>query len=219
MLAPLVSNTGEGLVPGDRALAPGTRGRHRLADSRPPEVRAFRSVQGHFRCVHRRLRSRPGVAEPLGDDRDAHGIPAGPRVRRAMPAGLAGTASWAVRLRSGRLVPAEHASGHAALDRRGRDRQARARSATRLARAGCSALSVLVVLSPWMIRNFVVFGEPVWTTTHGGYTLALANNPVYYREVLHGPPGGSGRATTSGSGGIRSTARRPACPSPQPTAT
>src|SRR5262249_13859920 len=26
-------------------------------------------------------------------------------------------------------------------------------------------------------------------TTHGGYTLALANNPVYYREVLDGPPG------------------------------
>ncbi len=33
------------------------------------------------------------------------------------------------------------------------------------------------------------FGEPIWTTTHGGYTLALANNPVYYRDVLHGPPG------------------------------
>jgi hypothetical protein len=29
----------------------------------------------------------------------------------------------------------------------------------------------------------------VWTTTHGGYTLALANNPVYYDEVLDGPPG------------------------------
>ena len=34
-----------------------------------------------------------------------------------------------------------------------------------------------------------VFGEPVWTTTHGGYTLALANNPIYYAEVLDGPPG------------------------------
>ena len=27
------------------------------------------------------------------------------------------------------------------------------------------------------------------TTTHGGYTLALANNEVYYRDVLNGPPG------------------------------
>ena len=35
----------------------------------------------------------------------------------------------------------------------------------------------------------MVFGEPVWTTTHGGYTLALANNPVYYDDVLNGPPG------------------------------
>src|SRR5262249_35446559 len=35
----------------------------------------------------------------------------------------------------------------------------------------------------------LVLGEPVWTTTHGGYTLALANNPVYYDEVLNGPAG------------------------------
>jgi hypothetical protein len=45
---------------------------------------------------------------------------------------------------------------------------------------------VLLVLAPWAARNATVFGEPVWTTTHGGYTLALANNPVYYREVLDG---------------------------------
>ena len=60
---------------------------------------------------------------------------------------------------------------------------------TRLVRASLLGLAVLSVLSPWTIRNFVRFGEPVWTTTHGGYTLALANNPVYYRDVLHGPPG------------------------------
>ena len=27
------------------------------------------------------------------------------------------------------------------------------------------------------------------TTTHGGYTLALANNSTYYDDVLNGPPG------------------------------
>ncbi len=59
----------------------------------------------------------------------------------------------------------------------------------RLVRGGLLALAIALVLSPWMIRNALVFGEPVWTTTHGGYTLALANNPVYYREVLNGPPG------------------------------
>jgi 4-amino-4-deoxy-L-arabinose transferase-like glycosyltransferase len=44
--------------------------------------------------------------------------------------------------------------------------------------------TTLLILAPWAARNAWVFGEPVWTTTHGGYTLALANNPVYYREVV-----------------------------------
>ncbi len=59
----------------------------------------------------------------------------------------------------------------------------------RLRRSGCLAVTVGSILLPWMIRNLAVFGEPVWTTTHGGYTLALANNPVYYRDVLNGEPG------------------------------
>jgi len=59
----------------------------------------------------------------------------------------------------------------------------------RLVRGGALAAALVMVLLPWMIRNYLVFGEPVWTTTHGGYTLALANNPVYYDEVLNGPPG------------------------------
>jgi hypothetical protein len=63
------------------------------------------------------------------------------------------------------------------------------RWAERLGRAGAIGLSVLLVLAPWAIRNVRLWGEPVWTTTHGGYTLYLANNPVYYREVLDGPPG------------------------------
>ena len=50
-------------------------------------------------------------------------------------------------------------------------------------------MTIALVLLPWMIRNLVVLGDPIWTTTHGGYTLALANNPVYYREILDGPPG------------------------------
>jgi len=59
----------------------------------------------------------------------------------------------------------------------------------RLVRGGVLAGTLVIVLTPWMIRNALVFGEPVWTTTHGGYTLGLANNPVYYDEVLNGPPG------------------------------
>jgi 4-amino-4-deoxy-L-arabinose transferase-like glycosyltransferase len=59
----------------------------------------------------------------------------------------------------------------------------------RLADGLMLALSMLAVLAPWAIRNAVVLGVPVITTTHGGYTLALANNEVYYRDVLNGPPG------------------------------
>ena len=59
----------------------------------------------------------------------------------------------------------------------------------RLCRAAVLLLATVATLAPWAWRNLRVFGEPVWTTTHGGYTLALANNPVYYADVLNGPPG------------------------------
>ncbi len=50
---------------------------------------------------------------------------------------------------------------------------------------GLVVMALLVaVLVPWAIRNRLALGEAVWTTTHGGYTLALANNPTYYRDVL-----------------------------------
>jgi 4-amino-4-deoxy-L-arabinose transferase-like glycosyltransferase len=63
------------------------------------------------------------------------------------------------------------------------------RPGERIARSAILTLTIAVVLLPWMIRNLIVLGDPIWTTTHGGYTLALANNPVYYREILDGPPG------------------------------
>jgi hypothetical protein len=64
----------------------------------------------------------------------------------------------------------------------------------RLRRGALMGSGLLLTLTPWAIRNARIFGEPVWTTTHGGYTLYLANNPEYYEDVLHGPPG----ATWSG---------------------
>jgi Dolichyl-phosphate-mannose-protein mannosyltransferase len=60
---------------------------------------------------------------------------------------------------------------------------------TRAIRTGLLGLATVAVLAPWAWRNDRIFGERVWTTTHGGYTLALANNPVYYTEVLDGPAG------------------------------
>ena len=41
-------------------------------------------------------------------------------------------------------------------------------------------LIAAVVVSPWAIRNYRVFGKPIVSTTHGGYTLHLANNRSFY---------------------------------------
>lgn len=49
------------------------------------------------------------------------------------------------------------------------------------------ALALLLVtsavLSPWILRNRLVFGRWIATTTHGGYTLLLGNNPHFYRHL------------------------------------
>jgi 4-amino-4-deoxy-L-arabinose transferase-like glycosyltransferase len=56
----------------------------------------------------------------------------------------------------------------------------------RTLRAGLLAATTLLCLVPWIVRNTLVFGRPICTTTHGGYTLALANNPTYYHDVESG---------------------------------
>ena len=59
----------------------------------------------------------------------------------------------------------------------------------RLARSIIFSSLILLVMSPWAVREARVFGEAIWTSSHGGYTLAMANNEVYYREILDGPKG------------------------------
>ncbi len=51
--------------------------------------------------------------------------------------------------------------------------------------AACLA-GVAVALAPWMLRNAVQLGHPVAGTTHGGYTLLLANNPSFYDYLCRG---------------------------------
>ncbi len=46
------------------------------------------------------------------------------------------------------------------------------------------AISTLLVVSPWVIRNVTQFGRPIFMTTHGGYTLLLGNNDSFYDEVV-----------------------------------
>jgi len=71
----------------------------------------------------------------------------------------------------------------------------RARSAVREHRWAnlCGTLALLAGLflsvAPWGIRNALVMGRPVMTTTHGGYTLLLAHNPAYTRAVVEQPWG------------------------------
>ncbi len=52
----------------------------------------------------------------------------------------------------------------------------------------------LIVLSPWVVRNQLQFGRPIVTTTHGGYTLLLANNPEFYQWLGTGAWGSVWRA-------------------------
>ncbi len=46
-----------------------------------------------------------------------------------------------------------------------------------------SVVGLAIVLAPWVIRNALVIGKATPATTHGGYTLLLANNSVFYHEV------------------------------------
>lgn len=47
-------------------------------------------------------------------------------------------------------------------------------------RVGPVLLGLVVVLAPWTLRNAAQLGRPVLTTTHGGFTFLLANNPELY---------------------------------------
>lgn len=51
------------------------------------------------------------------------------------------------------------------------------------------ALAAAAVVSLWAGRNLWVINDPLLTTTHGGYTLLLGNNPVFYEEVARQPWG------------------------------
>lgn len=46
-----------------------------------------------------------------------------------------------------------------------------------------------VALAPWMARNQLVVSRPIATTTHGGFTLFLANNGYYYDHLAAAPWG------------------------------
>ncbi len=49
--------------------------------------------------------------------------------------------------------------------------------------------SAMITMLPWGVRNLAVLGHFKLTTTHGGYTLLLGNNPVFYDAVVRQPLG------------------------------
>jgi len=62
-------------------------------------------------------------------------------------------------------------------------------SATRTRQFGCVATvaaASALALAPWAVRNWSQFGRPIVTTTHGGYTLLLANNQRFYDWTRNG---------------------------------
>ncbi len=50
-------------------------------------------------------------------------------------------------------------------------------------------LGAVLMVTPWTVRNLVQFQKPIALTTHGGYTLLLGNNPVFYDHLRNQPPG------------------------------
>jgi hypothetical protein len=52
-----------------------------------------------------------------------------------------------------------------------------------LRRLGVYFGAAALLLGPWAVRNWLVLGRPVVTTTHGGYTLLLGNNRLYYDHL------------------------------------
>ncbi len=58
-----------------------------------------------------------------------------------------------------------------------------------LSHAWLVLLAAAITVAPWAVRNWLQFGGPILTTTHGGYTLLLGNNPAFYVEVVDQPLG------------------------------
>jgi 4-amino-4-deoxy-L-arabinose transferase-like glycosyltransferase len=65
----------------------------------------------------------------------------------------------------------------------------------RALQAAALVAGAAIVIAPWPIRNQIVFGRPIITTTHGGYTLLLGNNQEFYQYLRTGEWGNVWNAT------------------------
>lgn len=58
-----------------------------------------------------------------------------------------------------------------------------------------AAAMVCISVFVWTSRNVVVMGHSIWATSHGGYTLLLANNESFYDYLANGESGQAWDAT------------------------
>ena len=87
-------------------------------------------------------------------------------------------------------------------------RPARDQINLRMLNAVALLVAGLGVMFPWAWRNYQVFGKPLLTTTHGGYTLYLANNRHFYsylRNDWSGLPWDPETETVFTEAGLRSS--------------
>lgn len=113
-----------------------------------------------------------------------------PLTRREAPEALAQRGSLDSGARRGSPDPAETADRQVSSAAGGgaqRDARIRLRDLLGLLVSGLGGL--ILVLLPWAVRNQIQFGRPIVSTTHGGYTLLLGNNPYFYRYLRSGPWG------------------------------
>lgn len=66
---------------------------------------------------------------------------------------------------------------------------------SRIVTSGLISLGVVCVMVPWISRNWILLGKPIWATTHGGYTLLLANNSSIYQHFSQNGPSRNWDAT------------------------
>ncbi len=59
----------------------------------------------------------------------------------------------------------------------------------KIRQAALLTLGLSITLAPWVVRNAMSFGRPIVATTHGGFTLLLANNPSFYAYLREAPSG------------------------------
>lgn len=59
---------------------------------------------------------------------------------------------------------------------------------TRLLKVSLVCVCVAIFVIPWMVRNQQRMGKPMWATSHGGYTLMLANNPLLQEHFDNNGP-------------------------------